>query len=533
MYHFRPPLHRARRRFIGGLGALAAAALVAPRALSGDAPAIITSEQTRPKIPYGVMSGDTTAGRAIVWSKTDRPARMLVEVADNEAFNNARRCAPVPALAATDFTAQVEVSGLPAGEHAFYRVMFEALTDRGSRSEAVSGRLWMPPTDRRSVTFVFSGDEAGQGWGINPDFGGYRLYESMRREQPAFFIHSGDQIYADYIIEAEVRTDDGRLWKNLTTPAKSKVAETLDEFRGNFAYNLLDLNKRRFAAEVPFLVQWDDHETRNNWYPGQIHGDDRYRERDTTVLAAHGRQAMFEYNPMRIDASDPYRIYRNFDYGESLAVFMLDQRSYRGRNSPNRQTVLDADAGFLGATQTAWLQQQLLASPATWKIIASDMPVGVVVEDLNTYVPKGTFEALANGDDGPPSGRELELAALLTFIKTHDIRNVVWVTADVHYAAAFYYQPERARFTDFKPFWEFIAGPISAGTYGPNEIDLTFGPQTKFLGIPAGMKLGRSPLDGFQFYGRGKVDGATQTLTVSLHDLDGQQLYSVTLEPEV
>lgn len=104
MYPCRPPLHRARRRFIGGLGALAATALVSPRALPGGAPAIITSEQTRPKIPYGVMSGDTTAGRAIVWSKTDRPARMLVEVADNKAFNNARRCAAVPALAATDFT---------------------------------------------------------------------------------------------------------------------------------------------------------------------------------------------------------------------------------------------------------------------------------------------------------------------------------------------------------------------------------------------------------------------------------------------
>jgi hypothetical protein len=68
---------------------------------------------------------------------------------------------------------------------------------------------------------------------------------------------------------------DGTVWRNLTTEAKSKVAETLDEFRGNYRYNLLDENLRRLYAEVPVLAQWDDHETRNNWFPGQIVDDAR------------------------------------------------------------------------------------------------------------------------------------------------------------------------------------------------------------------------------------------------------------------
>jgi hypothetical protein len=29
--------------------------------------------------------------------------------------------------------------------------------------------------------------------------------------------------------------------------------------------------------------------------------------------------------------------------------------------------------------------------------------------------------------------------------------------------------PDRARFTDFDPFWEFVAGPINAGTSGPTK----------------------------------------------------------------
>ena len=50
------------------------------------------------------------------------------------------------------------------------------------------------------------------------------------------------------------------------TEEKSKVAETLGEFRANSADNLLDENVRRFNAEVPMLAQWDDHEVTNNWY---------------------------------------------------------------------------------------------------------------------------------------------------------------------------------------------------------------------------------------------------------------------------
>jgi alkaline phosphatase D len=238
---------------------------------------------------------------------------------------------------------------------------------------------------------------------------------------------------------------------------------------------------------------------------------------------------MFEYNPMRLDASDPERVYRAFRIGPLLEVFMLDERSYRGANSPNRQTRRDHDADFLGSAQMQWLKRSLKASRATWKVIASDMPLSIVVPDLNPDVPKGTFEAWANGDDGVPSGRELEVADLLRFIKRNNIRNVVWVTADVHYASATEYRPEKARFPDFNPFWEFVGGPLNAGTFGPGPIDHTFGPDVKFVSIPNDMKQNRSPREGFQFFGIGKIDAHTKALTVSLHDGDGKPLYEAEL----
>jgi alkaline phosphatase D len=167
-----------------------------------------------------------------------------------------------------------------------------------------------------------------------------------------------------------------------------------------------------------------------------------------------------------------------------------------------------------------------LASKATWKVIASDMPLGLLVTDVDG------FEAWANGD-GPPLGRELELADLLRFVKANDIANVVWVTADVHYAAAHYYDPTKAQFTDFNPFGEFVAGPLRAGTFGPNTLDNTFGPQVKFCSVPEGLKPNRPPSDGLQFFGRVKVDGKSEVMTVSLHNLQGERLYAIDLTPEV
>ncbi|MBV8166305.1 MAG: alkaline phosphatase D family protein, partial [Alphaproteobacteria bacterium] len=279
--------------------------------------------------------------------------------------------------------------------------------------------------------------------------------------------------------------------------------------------------------------QWDDHETRNNWYPGQTIGAANYQVKDASLLASWGRRAMFDYNPMRIDAKDPERIYRAFTYGPAVEVFMLDERSYRGPNSPNVQTTLDANSAFLGSNQLQWLKAALLRSRATWKVIASDMPISIVVPDLNADVPKGTYEAWANAENGAPSGRELELANLLSFIKTNRIRNVVWITADVHYASVTRYEPTRARFSDFDPFWEIVSGPINAGTFGPGEIDMTFGPDVKWVSIPKDMKQNRPPSDGLQFFATGKIDGKTKLLTMTIHGIDGRVLHTLDIAPTV
>ena len=490
-------------------------------------PAIVRAQHGRPALPQGVASGDVTDGRAVIWSRADRAARMFVEYATTERFDNPRRVPGPAALETSDYTARLVLTDLPAGQRIFYRVLFQDLNDIRTWSDPVPGSFSTPAaaTRARDLTIAWSADTNGQGWGINPDWGGMRLYETMRAAQPDVFIHCGDTIYADQPLAPEVKLDDGTVWKNVITEAKTKVAETLQEFRGNYQYNLLDEHMRRFNADVSQVVIWDDHEVRDNWYwERDLTRDQRYQLKSMALIAARARRAFQEYQPITIAGDDPDRIYRATPFGPTAEIFALDMRSYRGPNSENQQTALDGTSALLGAGQLAALKARLAGSRATWKIIASDMPVGLVVRDLPSF-----YEAVSNGENGPPLGRELEIADLLRFIQGRRIRNVVWVTGDVHYCAAHHYHPSRAKFTEFDPFWEFVAGPLNAGTFAPNPLDATFGPEVRFNGTDATTKPNRPPSAGLQFFGTLNINARTRALTAKLHDLSGKILYSVEL----
>jgi alkaline phosphatase D len=515
--------HLTRRRFLASAALGGGALWAAPRVFAQPA------SGARPAVPWGVQSGDVTDRSAVVWSATDRPARTLVEYATTERFDNPRRVVGPAALPETGFTARVTLTDLPAGQDVFYRVTFLDLGDMKTASLPVNGRFRTAPTDGRDVSFMWSGDTAGQGWGIDREWGGMRLYEVMRGLQPDFFVHSGDMIYADGPIRAEVPLPGGGVWRNVVTEAKAKVAETLDEFRGNYQYNLMDEHVRRFNGEIAQYVQWDDHEVTNNWFHERVlDADDRYRIKSAGLLAARAKRAMFEYTPIGDHPGDPERVYRAFHRGPRLDLFMLDMRSHRGPNSENRQPALTDEARILGRDQVAWLKRELLASRATWKVLAADMPLGLVV--WHDFARKWGSEAVAQGH-GPALGRELEIADLLRFIKQNEIRNVIWITADVHYCATHLYHPDRAQFRDFAPFYEFVSGPLHAGGFGPNELDDTFGPEVVFTRHPGG-RANVPPTEGGLYFGHVRIEGATGVMTVAHRDLAGAVLHQTRLTPE-
>ena len=193
-------------------------------------------------------------------------------------------------------------------------------------------------------------------------------------------------------------------------------------------------------------------------------------------------------------------------------------RSYRGPNSHNRQERAGRDTAFLGATaaRVAEGRPEAIEGEVEGGLVGhADRPDGGRRQGRRG---SRRFEAVANGD-GPALGREHEIAELFRNQYEQKIRNVVWITADVHYAAAHYYDPAKAQFTDFDPFWEFVAGPMHAGGFGPGKLDNTFGPRAEFVKSPGG-RVNVPPTEGGQYYGLAKIDGKSGALKVQIKDLE-------------
>ena len=338
----------------------------------------------KPSAPFGVAAGDVGGGRAVIWSRADRSARMFVEYATTESFTNARRVRGPAALESSDFTCRDVADRSCRQDSGSSIACCSRICPICARwSEPAAGSFTTPAITPRDVTLAWSADTVGQGWGINPDWGGL---QDVRDDAPGAAGRLHQRRRHDLRRSAAPAGSDARrreaIWKNVVTEAKSKVAQTMDDFRGCHQYNLGDEHMRRFIAEVPQIVMWDDHEVRDNWYWERRQDNDaRYDEKSVAVLAARGRQAFFEYNPLPLVGDDPERIYRSIPLGPLVEVFALDMRTYKGANSPNRQATLDASSAILGPAQLQWLKNGLTNSRATWKIVAADLPLGLVVRD--------------------------------------------------------------------------------------------------------------------------------------------------------
>lgn len=460
------------------------------------------------------------ADGALLWTRADRPSRLFVETAATEDFRNPRTFRGDILTPDTDGTGKLRLTGLEPGQQIHYRARIQELDTR-LFSEPVTGTFRTAPAVAGNIRFHWSADVAGQGYGINPEVGGMTGWATMASRNPDFFLHSGDTVYADNPIEASVQLEDGRIWRNVTTDAKSRVAETLGDFRGNYAYNLMDHNYRAFNAQMPSIVQWDDHETVNNWYPGESLDLPEYSESNVDVLADRAFQAFHEWQPVDPTMAIDGRIYRKISYGPLLDIFVLDMRSYKDPNPLNHSST-DSDGHILGAEQEKWLIDSVNSSTATWKVIANDLPLGIIVPDGDHQ------EGVANGSAGAPAGREVELARVLHGLR--DVANIVWLTGDVHYTAAHHYHPDRAAFQNFSPFWEFVSGPLNAGGFGPNDMDSTFGPEVVYYHGPG--YANQSPLDDIQHFGEVDINAETAEMTVRLLTTRGTELFTKVLPAE-
>src|SRR5262249_58161057 len=99
------PLTTIRRRQFLARAAAGAAGLpgLVRAARAAGAPALVTADAARPSVVCGPSVGDVSEGRAVVWARSDRSARLVVEYAASESFRDARRVVRPPPLHDTSF----------------------------------------------------------------------------------------------------------------------------------------------------------------------------------------------------------------------------------------------------------------------------------------------------------------------------------------------------------------------------------------------------------------------------------------------
>ena len=299
-------------RFLGSTGVVMPA-LVGP---SACAPTLTrTDPVTGLSLCY--VSGDVTPEGAIVWLRAEPNSQVCLYYSKDPTFSTFSSIGPFPVKRDADHTAVFELEKLEPATAYYYRA---AVT--GKQPGYVARFITAPkPDDFARVSFCFGGD-------TRESYQPFTVMNAVRAQQPDFFLHLGDTIYAD----------------------RGGTARQLSEFWAKYRANRDDAATQLCFGESSAYVIWDDHEVDDDYLPGH-------------PLAPIGRKAFLDYWPIRRNTGEPERIYRSFRWGKALELFLLDTRQYREHRT------------MLGKAQKEWLFEEISRSDAIFKFIATSVPM--------------------------------------------------------------------------------------------------------------------------------------------------------------
>lgn len=323
--------------------------------------------------------GDVTPHEAVAWVRTHKSQFVKVQYTSDPWWSTFQETLWVSTTPETNFTAHLVLTNLAPNTRYMYRSLLRS-QGAGRPCQFVTAPL---PDDSSVVTFVIGGD-------TRRSFQPFKIMKTMRQAKPDFFVFLGDTIYAD----------------------KGAPARELSNYWGKYVKNR-DEWANRLLADTSVYVMWDDHEVDSDFI-------------STHPLMPIGRQAFFDYWPIRRKAEEPTRLYRAFRWGKGVELFLLDTRQYR---NPAAKTML-------GEAQKRWLLAQLAASSAMFKFVISSVPFS------DPRVDKwGQYSE--------------ERDEILGQIHNKGITGVVFLAGDVHHAAV-------SQLPGFSGYKEFIFGPLAA-----------------------------------------------------------------------
>ena len=446
---------QTRRQFVTRAGTAGAAAILTPNVLgSGLASARSAPLARGGSFAEGVISGDPRPNQMLLWTRLhDVGGRVSVdvEVARDADFRRVVSRKRVVTDASDGHAVKAQIRGLKAHEQYYYR-----FATRTKDSPVGRFRTALPADSNQPVRFAFYSCQ-------DYTHGYYNALEAMAKEDLDFVVCLGDYIYAESYHSRADKTGvrDDRIGVASKDSSHIREAVSLSDYREKYALYRSDPAMRKLHRQFPLVVLWDDHEVQDNYAGGEADGGLGATKRYSNKRKAAGYRAFFESQPYTPPSSN--RVYRTINYGRTVELFVMDQRQYR-KDQPCDDAVAvacadyDQPRDFLGRRQMNWLKAKLSASQASWKVMANELTM------MPTKVLGDSF-FMFDGWQGYPRERE----ELLTHIRDGGIKDVVFVTGDIH---TFISGDVRTQLGAGQSVaLEFVGGSITSQGLGELDID--------------------------------------------------------------
>jgi alkaline phosphatase D len=460
---------------------------------------------------HGVAAGDVTGTRAVIWSRTARYSAMHVTV---ESGGHARH-QHFYVTEGRDFTGKATFTALTPDTRYRYSVGFTPSEAVEPEPAHVASGIFQTAPDSnadRDVTFGWSGDLGGLNV-CRDKTESYPIFRTIDGSRLSFFIGLGDMVYADMACK------ERGLYGNDQIPTPVAESTTVRQYWAHWKYNREDAGLRRLLASTAYYGVWDDHEVANDFSPN----DAWHRFPPYTIgadLLPLGRRALQDYNPIFEDPSAPNRFYGKYRWGKHLDLIVLDTRSYR-----DDDFVADDAARpktMLGRQQREWFEKSVLESDATWKVVVSSVPIAI---------PTGRGAPYRDGwaDYDGKSGNERELTDMFRKFRDAQVRRLVFITTDVHFATGLVYTPFPET-PDFRVL-EFSSGPLTAMLLPTHSLDSSLHPERLFFFGPPEQPHSWNEAKRFMNWGRIEV-ARSGSLSVSILDGLGAEVARTALAPD-
>ncbi|HET9807945.1 MAG TPA: alkaline phosphatase D family protein [Nitrososphaeraceae archaeon] len=243
-------------------------------------------------------------------------------------------------------------------------------------------------------------------------------------------------------------------WNNQTELNKT--------FLKHWEYNREDPHLQNFLNDTSMYSQSDDHEVIDNYGNWSFYEVSKYPNERTKDgypnLVKTGIKYFFEFSPIEKNIKSPNQIFRMFQWGKNLDLFLLDAHSYRSVN-----TLADTaqnNKTLYGKQQLDWLKSKLLSSDSTWKIISN--PIPITIPDCIGYMQACNNWATNNATNNLTFTNER--SQFLKFLDERNIKKVIFLTTDVHFAATVKVVQDFNGDGDLYTFYEMANGPLSVYT---------------------------------------------------------------------